>query len=404
MKKRFLALLCVAMMLCTLLPTTAAANSLIDDLIYQTVTEPVSADNAITKVLCTISSVPVANGDSREIYANTSTNGCYIEGYTWRECSTGYIVYQLFPKGNVEVEIRLRAYDGWIFSDSVAVYLNNSSVSFYLGDGGKTLTLNRTYAPELWQPSVIKNPGSETVDKGGIASFVATATLTEEYTWYIVDPVSGKSHSAYDIPSLFEGAAIGSNREGQLNIHNVPAAMDGWQVYCVFSGPGGEVKSQKANIKVKYETPPPTETPAPTPEATAKPEVEAETAPAVENKPAAPTVQAPDHAHSFSAQWKHNDALHWRECDCGAKTEEGVHMLTWSKEREASKREPGLSVGECPTCGYRAEKEIAYDNTGGILRYIVYGLGGLVVLTIIVLVIDSIRANRRRRRRRKRRR
>ena len=112
MMKRFIALLCLALMLCTMLPTTAAADDLIDALIMQQQSSTESAGNAINKVLCTISSVPVANGDSREVYANTSTNGCYIEGYTWRECSTGYIVYQLFPKGSVEVEIRLRAYDG----------------------------------------------------------------------------------------------------------------------------------------------------------------------------------------------------------------------------------------------------------------------------------------------------
>jgi len=382
MKKKLLAALCLCLMLCALFPMSAAA------------------ENAIDKVLCTTSTIPVAHNNVNDMYAATSTAGCYIESYTWRDTTNGYIIYQLFPTNNVEVEIVLRANEGWYFSDSVAVYLNNSSANFYLGEGGKTLTLTRTYSPELWAPAVIKNPGSETVDEGGLASFVASATVTEEYKWYIVDPVSGDSHPGADIPVLFEGANIGSNREGQFNIYNVPAAMDGWQVYCVFSGPGGEVKSQKASIKVNYETPPPTETPEPTPEPTPTPEATQ----APQNVTEPEESAAPDHAHSFTAQWHSSEALHWRECECGAKADEGVHTLVWEEKREATKREPGLNVGTCETCGYTAEKEIEYNNANSIVKYIILGLGGLVALTIVILVIDSIAASRRRRRRRRNRR
>ena len=382
MKRRFIAALCLCLMLCALMPTSA------------------SADSAIEKVLCTTSTIPVAQNPASDIYAATSTTGCYVESCTWRQTSTGYIVYGLFPTDNVEVEIVLRAVDGWYFSDSVAVYLNNSSASFYLGEGGKTLSLTRTYSPELWLPAVIKNPGSETVDEGGLASFVASATVTAEYKWYVVDPVSGDSHPGDKVPSLFEGASIGSNREGQFNIYNVPAAMDGWQVYCVFSGPGGEVKSQKASIKVNYETPPPTATPEPTPEPTPTPEAAEEAANVTEPEESPP----PDHAHTFSAQWHTSEALHWRECECGAKADEGVHTLVWEVKREATKREPGLNLGTCEKCGYSVEREIEYNNANSIVKYIVLGLGGLVGLTILILVIDSIRASRRRRRRRKNRR
>lgn len=379
MRKKSLALLCVMLMLFSLLPVTA------------------SADSAIEKVLCTTSTIPVAQADSRDIYVNTSSSGCYVDSHLWRRTGDGYIIYQLFDTSNVELEITLRALDGWYFSDSVAVYLNNSRADFYIGENGKTLTLSRVYAPELWLPGIIKNPGSETVDEGGMASFIASATLTAEYKWYIIDPVSGESHPGVDIPSLFDGAYTGSMREGQFNIHNVPAAMDGWQVYCVFSGPGGEVKSSKASIKVNYETPPPTETPQPTPEPTAEQEAPAET-------PAPEQNAAPGHAHSFSQDWKHSEALHWRECECGAKTDEGVHSIVWEIQREATKREPGLSVGQCESCLYKTEKELVYDSANSILRYIILGLGGLVALTIIVLIVDSIAASRRRRRRRKKRR
>ena len=114
MKRRLLAALCLCLMLCTLIPMSAAAESAID------------------KVLCTTSTIPVAHNNVNDMYAATSTVGCYIESYTWRDTTNGYIIYQLFPTNNVEVEIVLRANEGWYFSDSVAVYLNNSSASFYL--------------------------------------------------------------------------------------------------------------------------------------------------------------------------------------------------------------------------------------------------------------------------------
>ncbi len=383
MKRSMLSLLCVLALLLSLLPMSAAA------------------DNAIDKVLCTLSSVPVAMNDSRDIYANTSTANCYIEDYYWRRPSDGYMVYQLFGTETVEVTITLRAYDGWYFSDSVAVYLNNSSVFYSLGEGGKTLSLTRSYTPELWAPNVIKHPGNETVEEGEFASFVASATVTEKYIWYLYDPNEDKSYPAYEVSSLFEGVSMQETTEGKCNFYNVTAAMDGWQVYCVFSGPGGEVKSQKASIKVKYETPPPTETPEPTPEPTEAPESSESPAPSEEPEQTPPP---PDHAHTFTAQWRQSEALHWRECECGAKTDEAVHSLVWEEKREPSKREPGLRVGTCQTCGYVSEKETEYDSSSSILRYIILGLGGLVLLTILILVVDSIAASRRRRRRRKKRR
>ena len=67
MKKRFIAALCIVLMLCTLMPMSAAADSPID------------------KVLCTTSSIPVAQANSKDIYAATSTAGCYIESYMQRQ-------------------------------------------------------------------------------------------------------------------------------------------------------------------------------------------------------------------------------------------------------------------------------------------------------------------------------
>ena len=134
MKRRITALLCVCLLICALVPMSAAA------------------DNAIEKVLCTTSYIPVAQADSRDIYVSTSTAGCYVADYGWTDTVTGYNIYQLFTTHNARIDITLIASDGWYFSDSVAAYLNNSSVDCYIADDNHTpLGALADYIATNWQ-------------------------------------------------------------------------------------------------------------------------------------------------------------------------------------------------------------------------------------------------------------
>ena len=62
-------------------------------------------------------------------------------------------------------------------------------------------------------------------------------------------------------------------------------------------------------------------------------------------------ISAP--GHTFSDEWKNNEEKHWRECSCGAKTEENIHNFEWKIDKEAEVGVAGSKHEECTECGYR---------------------------------------------------
>ena len=355
-----------------------------------------SAEGEIGKVLTTLSNVPVAMDGVYSITAATSTEGCYLTSYGWYD-SSGAPADGVFGTGNYRVEITVAAAEGYYFADGVAVYLNNSAAD-YIMNGDGSLTLYRDYAAQLWAPTIIKQPTSEKVEVGELASFVAMATYTDTYEWTATSPDGKTKCNCEDLPDLFPGVTIGGDGKEKMNIRNVPAEMDGWSVKCTFSGPGGSAVSNAATIKVKLpETPKPTATPKPSaapkpteaPEATAKPDSEG------------------DHVHEFAESWSKDADKHWHECACGEKNQEAPHSMEWTVVTEATKKAPGTEQGVCSVCGYTETRSLAYEKEDGgigIMRYVFFGIIALIVLIVVGLVISSIAESRRRKRRREARR
>ena len=114
-----------------------------------------SADEVISKVLTTTKYTPVALMDVALSPAGTSTSGVYIASYCWFDVSTGNIVTQ-FGEGTYRVEITLGTYDGFYFDEPVRAYLNNIPVDFIMSADYRTMVVYRTYAAEIWAPSVVK--------------------------------------------------------------------------------------------------------------------------------------------------------------------------------------------------------------------------------------------------------
>ena len=231
------------------------------------------ADYSIDKLLLTTSHSPVALMDVSMITAATSTSGCYITSYGWFD-SNGSISGK-FSADTCRMNMRIEAYEGFYFPENVAVYLNNSSISFDRDPNGRYIDISRQFEPLLWAPTVIKHPGGETVEVGGWASFVASATYTSDCSWRFVSP-DGKYFNGDELKAKFPTTSVGEDGTGKMNLYGIPAEMDGWKVVCRFEGPGGTVDTSGAVISVK--APPPVETPAPevTPEVTAAPEAETE--------------------------------------------------------------------------------------------------------------------------------
>jgi len=111
-------------------------------------------------------------------------------------------------------------------------------------------------------PVVTKDPTDETIDEGGEMTFVAKAKYAQTYTWKLVSP-DGKQTLCKEAGKIFDGLKVTGADTERIILSNVPAELDGYQIYCEFTA-GTTVSGGKATIHVN---PKPTEaTTAPTTE------------------------------------------------------------------------------------------------------------------------------------------
>lgn len=62
------------------------------------------------------------------------------------------------------------------------------------------------------------------------------------------------------------------------------------------------------------------------------------------------------HNHDYLDELKGDETNHWKECDCGEKTEVAAHTYKWVIDKEATNTEKGLKHQECSVCGYKLAK------------------------------------------------
>ena len=287
-------------------------------------------------------------------------------------------------------EIGLIALDGFFFSESVKVYLNTVAVSISRSADGKSLVAYREYKPLVWAPAINKHPGSETVDAGGWASFVATANYCNGYTWRFISPDGAQIVDAGRIATVFPDVTTSGNGYEKINVYNIPASMDSWKIRCTFESPGGSVNSNPATITVRNpepDAPPPTDS------------GDEEGHDGTEHSEAAPGGE--DHEHDFSGPWQHDDVSHWHECSCGEIDRRITHSYDWVESRAATYRREGEEQGKCSVCGHTAVRTIPMKEREKVKvgRLILYILGGLVGFVVIVVFAQYLkdRAGRRRR-------
>lgn len=70
----------------------------------------------------------------------------------------------------------------------------------------------------------------------------------------------------------------------------------------------------------------------------------------------------PAHTHSYAADWKHDDANHWHECDCGDKAGTAAHSFQWVIDKAATKEATGIKHEECTVCGAKRSENTAIDK------------------------------------------
>lgn len=316
------------------------------------------AEYEIDKVLTTISHEPVALMEVSKISASSSTPGCDVVSCRWVD-SYG-TMSGWFSTSACRVEIRVQAYDGYYFTENVAAYLNNQSVSVSRDPDGRYVDLSREYAPQVWAPTINKHPGGESVEVGGWASFVATAGYSDSCRWLFISP-EGKYFDGDELKAKIPAVSVDENGEGKLKIYNIPAEMDGWGVICRFSGPGGTTDTKSAKITVKNI---PAPTPEPKPSVEPSPELKPETTAAPDEKSEAAEEKQEDkpveggHVHRFSDSYTGDLMNHWQRCSCGEISKREQHDMQWLTISEANDKEPGLEKGTCSVCGYSQTREV----------------------------------------------
>jgi len=392
-----------------------------------------AADNTvITKILTTVQPTPVALMDPSVITVATSTEGCYIISASWFDAA-GNRVTDAFGTETYRLEIRVGASQGYTIDADCKCYLNNSSITSSIRDGGKTAFLVREYTAAVWAPTVIKHPAGETVDENGWASFVVSAQYARDYQWGLQDPGGTTFIQLEDVKKHFPGVETTGNGSSKIMIYHIPAEMNGWKVVCNFigAGVGNSVPSNPAVITVRgvggraaaqtLTANTLTESDGAAPQAeglvdengeptgsvssNALP-VPAETA-GLAHAATAEVTSSPDpaqHVHVYSNTWSYDARGHWHECpDDGARADEELHNMTWTVTDEES----GEERGTCSVCGYtgtRRTQPAGAQATGAKLSgtfslppdAIMMVLCFLLPLDIVLIVIHGIVSSGRR--------
>ncbi len=309
--------------------------------------------SVITKVLTTLSATPVALMDPSVITAATSTPGCHIISAGWFD-SGGQAATGAFNAETYRLEINIGADDGYTIDPDAACYLNNSAITSVVAADGKSVLLTRDYTAEIWAPSIYKNPGDETVDEGGWASFVVSGAYVVDYEWAIVDPMQTTTIPVSRIKDQYSNMDYSGDGSTKLILRNIPYELNGWGVICNFVGLGsGNVTRSKPAVLTVIPSPSrvaetPEPTPTPTPEATPSPTPPAETPAPIE------------HVHQFSEEWHYDARGHWHECpEDRATADEGLHVFRWEEDPAASEDGSTVETGTCEICGYTVTRHTA---------------------------------------------
>ena len=105
--------------------------------------------------------------------------------------------------------------------------------------------------PEPTLPRVTKSPTDETVEEGGSCLFLAKYENAELAVWHFVSP-DGQTDMTYEAAqTAFPTMEILNGMYSNLQLRNIPYAVNGWKVYCRYSNTGaGYVDTGMAQITV----------------------------------------------------------------------------------------------------------------------------------------------------------
>ena len=114
-------------------------------------------------------------------------------------------------------------------------------------------------------PVVTKDPTGETVAVGGKCQFVTRYENAKIAEWHFVSPDGTRDLDYLQAAKEFPDLKIIKGYSKDMTLDNIPAALNGWKVYCRFSNDSGSTNTKAALITIKGQpTPTPATTTAPT--------------------------------------------------------------------------------------------------------------------------------------------
>lgn len=125
----------------------------------------------------------------------------------------------------------------------------------------------------LSRPAVQKDPSPEAVNEWESAVFIARANGAALFAWRIVSPDGTALYDAAAAPEYFPGLRVQGTDTDTLTLLDIPSALDGWQVECLFTdGVGEKALSGRASLTVYPVGPTASPEPTPMPDVTPTPE------------------------------------------------------------------------------------------------------------------------------------
>ena len=383
---------------------------------------------AIDRVLCSLNYSPVAMMELQYVKVSTSSADCYITSAIWTD-PTGAQVTGTFGTGNYTLTVTYSAAGDKVFSAGALGYINNKNdgVSVSVSADGKTATLQKTFSAEIWAPTAVKQPTSEKVSMGSWTSFAVSSTYAESHEWFFESADGKQTVPAANASAAWSGLSVTGMDSEHLVLHNVPAEMDGWKVYCRHWSVNhlNYTDTSRATISViNIPTPAPTpeftpvplEVPSPEPAAEATPvptplmadggsDTGAETQAVPEATPA-PVNRSYSYAGDSTAHWLVYD-------DNGETGEREEHLYVWHETRAATNEQDGEETGVCSICGQTATRPLGRQSGGsrsalglgeklgidGLSDIQLLLLGGSAVCLLLLILSAALSPRRRRRRR-----
>ena len=104
-------------------------------------------------------------------------------------------------------------------------------------------------------PVITKNPTDETVKVNGKCQFVTRYENAKWAEWHFVSPDGSRDIDYALAEKEFPTMKILNGYTKDLTLDSIPAAANGWRVYCRFSNDAGSVKSGSALITVVSDQP-----------------------------------------------------------------------------------------------------------------------------------------------------